>query len=47
MEDKKLCKECLKYVPNVEMKGDVCYKCYIALKMRLERLERKGYLKTK
>jgi hypothetical protein len=46
-EDKEQCKQCLKYVHKRHMKGDVCYKCDIASRMLLEKLERKGYMKAR
>jgi methionyl-tRNA synthetase len=46
-EDGDRCKECLKYVHKRHMKGDVCCQCEIKLMLSLEKLERKGYLKTK
>jgi hypothetical protein len=46
-EDREQCKECGKYVHKRHMKNHVCYECEIASRMLLEKLERKGYLKTK
>jgi hypothetical protein len=46
-EESKQCKECLKYVHKAHMKADVCSQCDLRTMLSLERLERKGYIKTK
>jgi endogenous inhibitor of DNA gyrase (YacG/DUF329 family) len=46
-EDRTQCKECGKYVHKRHMKNGVCHQCEIKLMLSLEKLERKGYLKTR
>jgi hypothetical protein len=47
VEDREQCKECGKYVHKSHMKNHVCYKCDMASRLLLEKLESKGYLKTR
>jgi len=46
-DDREQCKECGRQVHKKHLKHHVCCECGIASIMLFEKLERKGYLKTK